>query len=71
MKRKGVSMAVKLLRVTRNLTQVDLSKKTKISQGKISKVEAGKLDLSVPEFCKILNVFGWDIKIGAIENEDT
>lgn len=69
MNRKEVSVSVKLLRVTRNITQQELARKVKISQGKISKVEAGKLDLSVPEFCRILKAFGWDMKIGAIENE--
>lgn len=69
MNRKEVSVSVKLLRVTRNITQQELARKVKISQGKISKVEAGKLDLSVPEFCRILKAFGWDMKIGVIENE--
>lgn len=57
MNKKEVGKFVYKTRKLMHITQVELSKKTKMSQGKISKVERGILELSVSEFVSVLGVF--------------
>ena len=46
-----------------NLTQIDLSKKTGISQSTIAKIENGKINPSLNNIFKILHAMGKTIKI--------
>lgn len=49
-----------------NLTQIDLSKKTGISQSTIAKIENGKINPSLNNIFKILNAMGKTIKIASL-----
>lgn len=69
MNKKEVGQFVHKTRKLLKISQMRISKKTNISQAKISKVETGKLELSVTEFEKILKAFGLRITIGVINDE--
>lgn len=56
--KKNIGAFVLDQRTKMNISQIELSKKVKMSQAKISKVENGVTELSVSEFDKILKVFG-------------
>lgn len=49
-----------------NLTQIDLSKKTGISQSTIAKIENGKINPSLNNIFKILHAMGKTIKIASL-----
>ena len=49
-----------------NLTQIDLSKKTGISQSTIAKIENGKINPSLNNIFKILHAMGTTIKIASL-----
>ena len=49
-----------------NLTQIDLSKKTGISQSTIAKIENGKINPSLNYIFKILHAMGKTIKIASL-----
>lgn len=49
-----------------NLTQIDLSKKTGISQSTIAKIENGKINPSLNNIFKILYAMGKTIKIASL-----
>ena len=49
-----------------NLTQIDLSKKTGISQSTIAKIENGKINPSLNNIFKILHAMGKAIKIASL-----
>ena len=49
-----------------NLTQIDLSKKTGISQSTIAKIENGKNNPSLNNILKILHAMGKTIKIASL-----
>lgn len=63
MNKKEVGQFVHKTRKLLKISQMIMSKKTNVSQAKISKVEAGKLELSVSEFVKVLKAFGLKIEI--------
>lgn len=49
-----------------NLTQIDLSKKTGISQSTIAKIENGKINPILNNIFKILHAMGKTIKIASL-----
>ena len=63
MNRRQVALFVKRKRKEKKMSQTDLAIKSGFSQGKLSKVENGILDLSVPEFYKVANSLGCVIMI--------
>ena len=49
-----------------NLTQIDLSKKTGISQSTIAKIETGKINPCLNNIFKILHAMGKTLKIASL-----
>lgn len=48
-------------RLEQKLTQVQLAKKAKVTQGYLSKIETNKLDPNIMEAIRLVNALGYDI----------
>ncbi len=66
MNKKDIGAYVRTLRENAKISQQELSKRTKISQAKISKVEHGKLELSLIEADKIFKALKQRVYIGSM-----
>lgn len=54
---------IKELRLSQNLTQLDLSLKAGITRANLSNIEAGKYNVSLDTLYKIATALGTEIKI--------
>ena len=64
--REDIQLQIVEARQAVNLTQIDLSKKTGISQSTIAKIENGKINPSLNNIFKILHAMGKTIKIASL-----
>ncbi len=55
-------MNLKLMRIKRNLSQVELAKKAHIAQNALSAYECGKISPKVEVLCKLAEALECDIK---------
>lgn len=65
---KVVGAQMQTLRMTRELSQVELAKRTGLSQTTVTTIETGKRPPNLRTLTKIANTLGYDVNFQFVEN---